>query len=64
MQLTEFDLLILAILYALVRVFPLQEAENTLRMMQHKLREEERDLMKSSCETINQTHCESEAIVT
>lgn len=28
----------------------LQEAENTLRMMQHKLKEEERDLMKSSCE--------------
>lgn len=32
--------------------FPLQEAENTLRMMQHALQEEEeRDLTKSSCET-------------
>lgn len=29
----------------------LQEAENTLRMTQHKLREEERALMRSSCET-------------
>uniref|UniRef100_A0A3Q1GFW3 Clusterin associated protein 1 n=1 Tax=Acanthochromis polyacanthus TaxID=80966 RepID=A0A3Q1GFW3_9TELE len=29
---------------------PLQEAENTLRIMQHKLREEERELMKSSYE--------------
>lgn len=28
---------------------PLQEAENTLRLMQSKLREEERELMKSSC---------------
>lgn len=33
----------------------LQEAENTLRMMQHKLRDEERDMMRSSCEKPTQT---------
>uniref|UniRef100_A0A3P8WVH5 Clusterin associated protein 1 n=1 Tax=Cynoglossus semilaevis TaxID=244447 RepID=A0A3P8WVH5_CYNSE len=32
-----------------------EEAENTLRMMQHKLRDEERDMMRSSCEKPTQT---------
>lgn len=33
----------------------LQEAENNLRVMQHKLKEDERALMKDSCEKTEQT---------
>lgn len=33
----------------------LQEAENKMRMMQQKLRQEEKDLMWSSCETTRHT---------
>lgn len=33
-----------------------QETENTLRMMQHKLREEERRLMRSGGDTRSVTH--------
>lgn len=52
----------LHVLNLFVLLFPLQEAENTLRMMQHKLREEERDLMRSSCEKT--TNNESKTIIT
>lgn len=36
--------------------FEWQEAENVMRMMQHKLREEERDQMRSSCEKNSSVH--------
>lgn len=40
----------------------LQEAESKMRMMQQKLRQEEKDLMWSSCETTR--HIYSQSLVT
>lgn len=40
---------------------PLQEAENALRMTQHKQREEDKDLMRDSCKT--NTHTQRKCIV-
>ncbi|XP_037830072.1 clusterin-associated protein 1 homolog isoform X2 [Kryptolebias marmoratus] len=40
-----------------------EETENNLRIMQHKLREEERDLMRGSCEKSKHTHADAKSRV-